>query len=270
MKLIKGRLRSSAIGRNTTELEPIMKNETRWSGKHSMLKRFSEIRDPLMKACDDAGLDITSIGNEAFSVKVKKYERMLHPINIATKELQSNGATVAKCRDILDSIIEAVDCEKNIRNSPLYGCKLDGKYIAHDSSIIQYPDFERGVTKIQNGATNSLTLSERKSVKMLLSTNEVEEEDIEVSEMISIRERIAKRQKMSHHRDEYINCDFILGSVAEVERVWSISEYILSNHRRSLTPRTLEALVFLRYNEKYWNLELVCEALKNARRSLAE
>lgn len=53
-----------------------------------------------------------------------------------------------------------------------------------------------------------------------------------------IQERIAKPQKIIHHRDESINCDLIVRSVAEVERVWSIS----------IIPRMFEALLFLRYN----------------------
>ena len=76
IKFLSGRLRSSAIVRNMNELKFIMNNETVWSEKHSMLKRFSGIRDPLMKACDDAGLEITHIGSEAFSMKVMKDERI--------------------------------------------------------------------------------------------------------------------------------------------------------------------------------------------------
>ena len=49
------------------ELNPVINYEARYSGKHSMLKRFGEIQDPSKKVCDDVGLDMTSIGPVAFS-----------------------------------------------------------------------------------------------------------------------------------------------------------------------------------------------------------
>ncbi len=113
---------------------------------------------------------------------------MLEPINVATKELQTNGATVAKCRDVLDSIIEAVATEKKVRNAPLCDCKLDGRYMGNYSSILQYPDFERGFTKIENGMGNSLSRSETISVEMLLCESSIAENDTNVSEMISTQE----------------------------------------------------------------------------------
>ena len=49
--------------------------------------------------------------------------------------------------------------------------------------------------------------------------------------------------------------------MAEAERVWRMAKYVLTNHYRSLTPRTLEAILFLRYNEHLWDLSLVAEAV---------
>ena len=44
----------------------------------------------------------------------------------------------------------------------------------------------------------------------------------------------AKRQRMpSHGQDEYVNCDYILGSVAPVERLWSMAmaKYVMPDAR---------------------------------------
>ena len=59
----------------------------------------------------------------------------------------------------------------------------------------------------------------------------------------------------------YVDCDFILGSVAEVERLWSLVSYILPDHRKSMQPIHVEALVFLTVNESYWDKALVLEAI---------
>lgn len=63
----------------------------------------------------------------------------------------------------------------------------------------------------------------------------------------------------------YVNCDFLYGSSAEVERLWSVAKYILIDPRKGITPQTFEALLFLKINKDYWNLELVVKAIAMAR-----
>ena len=45
--------------------------------------------------------------------------------------------------------------------------------------------------------------------------------------------------KKSRQMENYGNCNFILGSAAEVERLWSIAANILSDHRKKTTPVTV-------------------------------
>lgn len=56
--------------------------------------------------------------------------------------------------------------------------------------------------------------------------------------------------------------DFVLGSVAEVERLWSILRRLLPEYRKSCTPMLAEAFLFLKVNSDYWDLPLVCQTLK--------
>ena len=60
---------------------------------------------------------------------------------------------------------------------------------------------------------------------------------------------------------DYINLDFILGSAAEVERLWSISSYILLKHRLSMSPVMFEVLAYLKVNKELWNKTDVIEAM---------
>ena len=64
----------------------------------------------------------------------------------------------------------------------------------------------------------------------------------------------------------YINVDFICGSAAEVERLWSIAKYILSNTRSRLTPNLFQALMFLKINQEYWDCRSVQQAYTEARK----
>jgi hypothetical protein len=55
------------------------------------------------------------------------------------------------------------------------------------------------------------------------------------------------------------------GSSAEVERLWSVAKYILTDHRKRLTPQLFEALLFLKQNKDFWGLTEVVEAIRMER-----
>ncbi len=61
------------------------------------------------------------------------------------------------------------------------------------------------------------------------------------------------------------NCDFILGSVAEVERLWSLAKYILADTRKCTSPLAFEAVLFLKVNANYWNEHTVQLSMSRAR-----
>ena len=62
-----------------------------------------------------------------------------------------------------------------------------------------------------------------------------------------------------------MNCDFVLGSTAEIERLWSVAKNIMSGKRTSMNPLLLESLLFLKQNKDYWDLLLVSAAMNSAR-----
>ena len=70
------------------------------------------------------------------------------------------------------------------------------------------------------------------------------------------RYRMKKRKTGELERSKsspYLNVDYICGSAAEVERLWSLCKYILTNTRSRLTPNLFEVLVFLKVNHDYWD-----------------
>ncbi len=80
----------------------------------------------------------------------------------------------------------------------------------------------------------------------------------------NISERMAERRKRDEETSNYIDCNFILGSVAEVERVFSFAKYVLSDNRRCVTPQLFEALMFLKINSRFWD---GCTSRRSHRRS---
>ncbi len=80
---------------------------------------------------------------------------------------------------------------------------------------------------------------------------------------------MAQRRKRDEETRKYIDCNFILGSVAEAERVFSFAKYVLSDNRRCMTTQHSEALMFLKINSRFWDAALVEEAIGEARKERA-
>ena len=86
-----------------------------------------------------------------------------------------------------------------------------------------------------------------------------------------MKHRIKKRKAGLIEADltsPYKNVDFICGSAAEVERLWSIAKYILTDNRARLTPAMFEALLFLKTNDEYWDMAMVMEAYTRVRNNI--
>ena len=63
---------------------------------------------------------------------------------------------------------------------------------------------------------------------------------------------------------DYGNCDFILRSAAEVERLWSVADHYLDGARNNATPVLFESLIFSRVNGEYWDEKLIADSYREA------
>jgi len=55
-----------------------------------------------------------------------------------------------------------------------------------------------------------------------------------------------------------------VGSAAEIERVWSMANFILVKERNSMSPIMFEALIFLKFNFSHWDDALILKAYSKA------
>lgn len=130
---------------------------------------------------------------------------------------------------------------------------LEETYISPNSAFVKYPDFESGVVKLQRNCEHLLTRPEHDALWML-KLNVDEDYDIQQyadEKERFIEERLKRRRRFSQQRNKYMDAKFILGSVAEVERLWSVSKYVFTENRPSMSQQVFEALVFLKMNEAY-------------------
>ena len=61
---------------------------------------------------------------------------------------------------------------------------------------------------------------------------------------IEYEERLRQRKQQRDNPSGYMNCDFILGLAAEVERLWSIATNVLTDERKKTSPLMVEAVFF--------------------------
>jgi hypothetical protein len=87
--------------------------------------------------------------------------------------------------------------------------------------------------------------------------------DTEVEE-ITIQEEYERKRKreIKIKSGVYMNPGFIVGSAAEIRRVWSAGGLIINKKRCKTIPMNFEALLFLKINKKHWDKRMVVKAFR--------
>lgn len=166
-----------------------------------------------------------------------------------------------------------IDEFKSTEGHSLYQCALGQEYISDDGLHSVDRDFERGVIKLQRGELAELTYAERTACTSL----KIHSEEVLPASgrpALAVAERIAvgRKRKCSAFGPNYINAGFVLGSIAQVERFWSLCKYVLRPGHDALSPIMSETILYLKINSSYWSPATVSEtiALRRSRRVEAE
>jgi len=228
-----------------------------------MFNRFVDLRDDILKVADMDGATVTVERSERFNQRVKNFAQMLSEIDVITKELQKHGLSLAICRYAVDVLRDAVTEGRNDVNYVFYGCKLASKYIAPTSAIVHNASFESGVSKIQTGDIGSMNEEERRACEILEIEQDETFESVQNSSLTMAQKLVSGKRRCIERDTKYRNCNFVVGSVAIVERLWSVANYIYCDNRKSMTPMLLEALIFLKTNDELWDVGLVSEAMRS-------
>ena len=146
-------------------------------------------------------------------------------------------------------------------------CNLNLTYLSPKNGLSTDADFETGIAKIQSRNERTMTQAEKHAcLAFRKDANLGDESDLTVDsdeEDFFLREfEKFKRQKTqeSSHQSDYINCNFIVGSAAVVESLWSMYDAFNSKRRRGMSPITVEMILFLKKNKDLWGIEDVARA----------
>lgn len=190
-----------------------------------MLTQFVRIRNEVLKeSLDDHGSIPIDRGAQFFN-KVKKRSVMLPKINLVTKIFLTRHRTFSVCRGHIDILLESISRASNRSDARLFHCTLGDEYLRIGSHISTNPAFETGVVQTEQKKAKSLSQQEKRAVKDQLweCSGEIPDDDQETK--FSIKEMLHKKRK-TDVTENYISSDFILGSTADVEWVWSTAKSI--------------------------------------------
>ena len=93
------------------------------------MKRFIKICKDLIKTADDKSTNLEVNSTMGFLNKVKRHQKDLARVNIATKEIQTQFHSLSSCRADLDLLLEDMNLYKTEVGHGLYQCELGNKYI---------------------------------------------------------------------------------------------------------------------------------------------
>ena len=286
MKGVKAKLKDAALLRRFTDLKPALPNATRWSGKKEMTRKFLRLHLDLLNA-KEHGATFTMDETTSFKEKVEKVDNILSEFDLVTKHLQTAKLTLLDCRASLDFLEKLIIKKRTDPHHHLYSCSFKLRKASVFSPLAPDVDFERAVVKIQSGNEADLSEAEKMEVSGLLVSNqefcgvdseETDEEEEEVEEESCpavaspqcMKDFLSRPVEHAKPTQRYINCDFVLGSCAEVERLWSIAGNILTDNRKSMAPQLFEAILFLRMNKRLWGDDMVLKAVHIAKEKGAE
>lgn len=136
------------------------------------------------------------------------------------------------------------------------------KYLSVHSHIMLNLLFGSAANKIINNREEDLDEIEKESV-MSLKVNVHDRNESDTGNNLTKYERMqANRRKIDHSSSAYINCKSIPATSCPLERSFSAEKLILAVLRKHMKQVLFEALLFLKFNRRMWDIKSVASAMK--------
>lgn len=129
------------------------------------------------------------------------------------------------------------------------------------ANIVHSPDFESGCVRVLKGNGARLTASEKRALRPFLEVATDPTNHSEEAEPESLVQRLEKRRRLEAREARYCLVGSIPATSNKVERFFSIARTTLGHERNGLQPITLEMILFLRENSRFWDVSTVDQLL---------
>jgi len=133
-------------------------------------------------------------------------------------------------------------------------------HLNKNHEIVNNPDFESGIIKIQSGQDATLTREEKSAVKIFLKPVAPTIPEIQAqapdqngagfADDLLRRAHEAKRRRLA--TSKYQDVTHVSPTTVLNERLFSNCRVIMNHLRKSMDPDSLELLIFLKVNIEYW------------------
>lgn len=241
-------LKNAAKLRELTHLGALLPNETRWTGKFDMIQRFFRLENCI---CKIEELDSYTPSPAKRRVLQRAVPHLAKFADIS-HNLQRKGLLLDKARFYFNAIVKDYPSMH--------------KYLAPDTSIVHNPTFESAIVKLLQNQERDLSDFERCAVQVLrlpqTQTISHEHEDGEDGTNLSYFQEIEAKRRRLEMRTEYILPNFLPATSCTVERLFSSAKWVLSDVRKRMSPILAEAILFLKFNRRLWNMKTVALAMK--------
>ncbi|KAG2835024.1 hypothetical protein PC129_g7932 [Phytophthora cactorum] len=227
-------LKQSAKFRLKTSLRPVIRLDTRWSSTFSMVHRYFKLLEHL-DSTDDAIVDVLPAPpcNKRLLSLLKDLKKVLS----VSKALQGASVTLLDARVWFDGLIAV---------KPHYA-----RFLGPRADILHSPHFESGCVRVLGGS-HRLTRTEKVALQPFCC---VEEEPPHTTEGASSAD--------SEDEGSFVEYLQKRRRLAAVEpRFFTVARTTYGQERHSLQSITLELVLFLRQNGKYWTAQTVDEATR--------
>ena len=74
---------------------------------------------------------------------------------------------------------------------------------------------------------------------------------------------LKKRHPNEKTVSNYIDCRFLVATSNTVERLFSAARWIMMDLWRQMSPIMFEAMLYLKTNHEFWDIQMLAEAMKD-------
>lgn len=149
------------------------------------------------------------------------------------------------------------------------------RYLTSFSNIVNNPDFENGIIKLQSGKEEDLTVSECAALEIFLIDktgqtfdprnvdSQGEEEKLDYAE--TIRRNAVKSNKRKSNKSLYRSVAHCISTSNVCERLFSLAKLLMCSLRKSMSPSTLNMRLFLKANRNLWPSAFIIQDILDSR-----
>ncbi|KAL0212388.1 hypothetical protein RCL1_006014 [Eukaryota sp. TZLM3-RCL] len=245
LKILRKKKRRMIL-RTATSLKPKRRNATRWSSSVTMLRHFVQLL-PIIDSLFFNDIFVTDLlPSRTETALITDALEKFNKLDLVTKKLQTLHVPLHKAKAVFDVAHEDFPAMNS--------------YTTYPASIMHSPRFESAVIKVLNGNESQLTLTEKSLIRRFL----MEQQHVIDPFNTSFESRLDAKldENQSSHESKYICLEFIPATSNEAERLFSKARMLMED-RPALEAHNLSLQLFLHYNRRLWDCDLVKKALKN-------